>query len=134
MSSAFNWMVASFEFCTTTLRTLVSNHILFAIGVVLIVGYLLGKLADKLKLPVVTGYIIAGILLGESIGNVIELKMVHALRPITEIALGLIALAIGGEFSKSKAEIRWKGSAYTHLFPDRVDLRACFRIINTYRV
>ncbi len=102
MSSTFNWLLTSAEFCMTTLRTLVSHHILFAIGVVLIVGYLLGKLADKLKLPVVTGYIIAGILLGESIGNVIELKMVHALRPITEIALGLIAIAIGGEFSRSK--------------------------------
>jgi len=95
MSSAFNWSVTSIEFCMTALRTLVSHHILFAIGVVLIVGYLLGKLADKLKLPVVTGYIIAGILLGESIGNVIELKMVHALRPITEIALGLLLLQLG---------------------------------------
>lgn len=83
----------------------VSQHILFAIGILLISGYLLGKLAEKLKLPVITGYIVAGILLGESIGSVIELEMVKSLRPITEVALGLIALAIGGEFSRAKLKI-----------------------------
>jgi len=116
MSSAFNWILTATEFSMTTLRTLVSHHILFAIGIVLIVGYILGKVADKLKLPVVTGYIIAGILLGESIGNVIELKMVHALRPITEIALGLIAIAIGGEFSRSKLKSIGKGIIILTLF------------------
>lgn len=87
------------------LRASVSQHILFAIGILLIGGYIVGKLAEKVKLPAITGYIIAGILLGESIGNVIELKMVHSLRPITEAALGLIALTIGGEFSKAKLKI-----------------------------
>lgn len=109
MSSFFSSILNSVDYCLVGLRNLVSHHILFAIGVVLIVGYLLGKLADKLKLPAVTGYIIAGILLGESIGKVIELKMVHALRPITEIALGLIALAIGGEFSRTKLKAIGKG-------------------------
>ena len=87
------------------LRTSISQHVLFAIGILLIAGYLLGKLAEKVKLPVITGYIVAGILLGESIGSVIEFKMVHSLRPITEVALGLIALAIGGEFSRAKLKI-----------------------------
>ena len=84
------------------LRIAVSQHILFAIGILLIAGYILGKVAEKLHLPIITGYIISGILLGESIGAVIELKMVQSLRPITEVALGLIALVIGGEFSKAK--------------------------------
>lgn len=109
MSSFFSSILHGVDFCLVGLRNLVSHHILFAIGVVLIVGYLLGKLADKFKLPAVTGYIIAGILLGESIGKVIELKMVHSLRPITEIALGLIALAIGGEFSRTKLKAIGKG-------------------------
>jgi len=109
MLSFFSLIHNGVDFCLVGLRNLVSHHILFAIGLVLIVGYLLGKLADKFNLPAVTGYIIAGILLGESIGKVIELKMVHALRPITEIALGLIALAIGGEFSRTKLKAIGKG-------------------------
>lgn len=84
------------------LRHTVSEHILFALGFLLLFGYIFGKLAQLVKLPVITGYIISGIILGESLGSIIEIKMVHALRPITEIALGLIALAIGGEFSRSK--------------------------------
>lgn len=98
------------------LRAAVSQHILFAIGILLITGYILGKLAEKVKLPVITGYIIAGILLGESIGAVIELKMVHALRPITEVALGLIALVIGGEFSKVKLKAIGKEVIITTFF------------------
>ncbi|MEA2103561.1 MAG: cation:proton antiporter [Candidatus Cloacimonadota bacterium] len=84
------------------LRHTVSEHILFALGFLLLFGYVFGKLAQKVKLPVITGYIVSGILLGESLGSIIEIKMVHTLRPITEIALGLIALAIGGEFSRAK--------------------------------
>lgn len=33
------------------------------VGIIIIAGFVLGELADKLNLPKVTGYIIAGILL-----------------------------------------------------------------------
>ena len=41
------------------LKELLSNHTLFTIGILLIFGYLLGKLAGKIKLPEITGYIIS---------------------------------------------------------------------------
>ncbi|MBC8525686.1 MAG: cation:proton antiporter [Candidatus Cloacimonetes bacterium] len=97
-------------------REAINGHILLAIGIVLIAGYILGKLAEKVKLPVITGYIIAGILLGESIGSVIEIKMVKSLRPITEVALGLIALVIGGEFSRTKLRAIGKNVVIITLF------------------
>lgn len=87
------------------LQEAAESHILFAIGILLIAGYLFGKLAEKVKLPAITGYIVAGILLGESVGSVIGLHIVESLRPITEVALGIIALAIGAEFSRAKLKI-----------------------------
>lgn len=91
------------------LQGVVESHILFTIGILLIAGYLLGKLAEKVKLPAITGYIVAGILLGESVGSVIELHIVKSLRPITEVALGIIALAVGSEFSRTKLKAIGKG-------------------------
>lgn len=77
--------------------TLVS-HPLFALGFLLFFGYLLGKLAAKVKLPEITGFIIAGLLMGESVLGFVPSHMGESLTTITEVALGLIALTIGGEF------------------------------------
>ena len=89
-------------------REAIGNSTLLAISVILIFGYIFGKIAEKLHLPIVTGYIIAGIVIGESIGRIIELQVVHSLRPITQVALGLIALAIGGEFTRAKLKVLGK--------------------------
>lgn len=75
---------------------------MFAAGLLLAVGYVLGKLAARAKLPEVTGYIIAGVLVGESVTGVFPAKMNESFVIITETALGLIALAIGVEFSAKK--------------------------------
>lgn len=75
---------------------------MFAAGLLLIVGYLIGKLAAKCRLPEITGYIIAGLLVGESVTGIFPREMNESFVIITETALGLIALAIGVEFSASK--------------------------------
>jgi len=102
MDEIINDIYEIFPLLLHQFREAIGNSTLLAISVILIFGYIFGKLAEKFKLPIVTGYIIAGILLGESIGKIIELKVVHSLRPITQVALGLIALAIGGEFTQAK--------------------------------
>lgn len=84
------------------LRDLMSHHGLFSTGALLILGYFLGKLAAWARLPEITGYIIAGLVLGDSVLGVVHQHMSESLRIITEVALGLIALTIGGEFSISK--------------------------------
>jgi len=85
-----------------TLKALLGEHPMFAAGLLLMLGYFIGKLAAKLKLPEVTGYILAGLLVGESVTGIFPSKMNESFVIITETALGLIALAIGVEFSKSK--------------------------------
>jgi Kef-type K+ transport system membrane component KefB len=84
-----------------TLRNTFYDHIVFSLGILLIAGYVLGKLSEKVRLPAITGFIIAGLLLGESFTGIIHVHMVKSLVPITEVALGIIALTIGGEFSSN---------------------------------
>ncbi|MEA1929153.1 MAG: cation:proton antiporter, partial [Candidatus Auribacterota bacterium] len=83
-------------------RDTFNHHIIFAIGILLVVGYYMGKLAEKVRLPAITGYIIAGVLLGDSVTGLIHIEMTDTLRTITQIALGIIAITIGSEFSTNK--------------------------------
>jgi Kef-type K+ transport system membrane component KefB len=84
------------------LRDLLNEHALFAVGVLLVIGYGLGKLAAKVRLPEITGFIIAGIIMGDSVTGVVPHHMGEDLKLVTEVALGLIAITIGGEFYAAK--------------------------------
>lgn len=103
-------------------KQLLSNHPMFVIGILLIFGYILGKLADKIKLPEITGYIISGLLMGDAVFQVIPSH--SDLSIITDVALALIALTIGGEFYITKLKIMGK----------EVLILTIFQIILTYIV
>ncbi len=81
---------------------LFGDHVVFSVGILLLVGYFAGEVAEKIKLPSITGYIITGLILGGSVLRIVPDEMANRLTSITEIALGLIALTIGGEFSINK--------------------------------
>lgn len=74
-------------------------HILFYTGIILISGLIMGKIVSYMKLPEVTGYLIAGVLIGPSILRIIPVEAAKSLNVISEIALGLIAYSIGSEFN-----------------------------------
>ena len=80
------------------LRELLGQHALFSLGILLLLGYLIGKIANRVGLPEVTGYIVAGLLVGESFLGLIPRHMGESLGLVTEVALGMIAITIGGEF------------------------------------
>lgn len=90
------------------LLLLFGEHVVFSVGILLFAGYFAGQLAEWAKLPSITGYIITGLILGDGVLGVVTHDMAHSLTSVTEIALGLIALTIGGEFSITK--IRKYGS------------------------
>lgn len=75
------------------------NEILFDVALLLMAGILCGRLVKKFKLPNVTGYLIAGLLLGPSVFNIISADMVENMNIISDIALGFIAFSIGSEFN-----------------------------------
>lgn len=75
--------------------------ILFPIGLMLLAGLLFGRIAKKLTLPNVTGYIIAGLVLGPYVLGIVSAETASSLSVVSEIALGFIALSIGAEFKLS---------------------------------
>jgi len=72
------------------------------IGIIIIGGFVLGELADKLNLPKVTGYIIAGILLSPPIAPFVPDLFVENTKIVTNISLSIITFSVGGTLSISK--------------------------------
>ena len=75
--------------------------ILFYLSLILLCGLLFGRLVKHLKLPNVTGYLIAGLLLGPYVTGILPADLVSSLDVISEVALGFIAFSIGSEFKLS---------------------------------
>ena len=64
-------------------------------------GLLFGRLAKLIKLPNVTGYLVAGLVLGPHICGVIPAQTVTDFNVISEMALSFIAFTIGCGFKRS---------------------------------
>ncbi|HEX9639863.1 MAG TPA: cation:proton antiporter [Candidatus Krumholzibacteria bacterium] len=68
---------------------------LLTLAIVLLGGVFSGQLARLIRLPRVTGQIVIGVILGPSVLALVDLPAIHALRPVTHFALGLIAVTLG---------------------------------------
>ena len=75
--------------------------IFFYLALILFSGLIFGRLVKHLRLPNVTGYLIAGLLIGPHIFNLIPAVIVSQLDMICEMALAFIAFSIGSEFKLS---------------------------------
>jgi len=69
---------------------------LLVVGIIVLSGFICGELAGRLKLPKVTGYILAGILLNPDISSFIPADFPSHALPVANIALAFIAFFIGG--------------------------------------
>ncbi|MCY6370226.1 cation:proton antiporter [Clostridium ganghwense] len=74
-------------------------HSLYYLGIILFSGMLMGKVVSLFKLPKVTGYLIAGVLIGPSIFNLVPSRAAGKLTVIADAALGFIAYSIGSQFN-----------------------------------
>ena len=63
----------------------------------MLVGFIFGKLAELVKIPAITGYIVAGVLLGPSVFGIIDSNALGSFTVITNVILGVIAYQIGTE-------------------------------------
>ncbi len=95
-----------------------SMSILLCLSIALIAGLLMSRLAKLAKLPAVTAYLVAGILVGPYVLGQIPLsglgftavktengftsEYLHAFSLLSDVALGFIAFAIGNEFRVSQ--------------------------------
>ncbi len=76
-------------------------NILLLIGVAMAAGLLVSRGARAVKLPNVTAFLVAGLVIGPCVAGIISREQAASLGVISEAALGFIAYSIGGEFKLS---------------------------------
>lgn len=97
---------------------------LLEISIALMAGLLMSRVVKPLKLPAVTGYLIAGILIGPyCLGRIglsglgfTSIADVSALSILNDVALGFIAFAIGDEFRLSQLKHTGKQATIIGIF------------------
>jgi Kef-type K+ transport system membrane component KefB len=87
------------------------GSLMFKAGVAIFLAFWGGKLAKKLHLPNVSGYVIVGLLLGPSLslifknyGGFINVENAKAFSFISELTIAFIAFSIGAEFTKKSVQ------------------------------
>ena len=101
---------------------------LLSLAVALVAGLFMSRIVKLLNLPAVTGYLVAGILVGPyCLGNLGQLlgvtglgftsmEYVHSFKIISDVALGFIAFAIGDEFRLSQLKATGKQATVIGIF------------------
>ena len=74
-------------------------NIVLSVGIILFTGYIFGEIAEKLKLPKISGYILAGILLNPDLTGIMSTSFVENTDSLLTISLALITFSIGGALS-----------------------------------
>ena len=74
---------------------------LTSLGLILLLALLAGHLVKVVRIPEVTGYILAGVALGPSLLGWVSAENLQALQVLSEVALGLILFSIGSVFEFS---------------------------------
>ncbi len=77
------------------------STIIIEVVLMIFLSVLFGRLVKLFKMPNVTGYLIAGLLLGPSFFNLVPSSMVSGFKVVSDIALAFIAFSIGSEFNLS---------------------------------
>ena len=72
------------------------------VGIIIGAGFLFGELANKVKLPKVTGYILAGVVLNPKMVGFIPGSFVSDTDLVTNLSLSVIAFSVGGTLLLSK--------------------------------
>lgn len=76
-------------------------NLLFLISIAILFGFVGGRIAQRLKLPGVVGYLIAGLFFGPSFLNVFNDKLLEDMNIFAGFALSLVAFMIGSEMRLS---------------------------------
>ncbi|WP_343208075.1 cation:proton antiporter [Anaerolentibacter hominis] len=80
------------------------NHVsvvLISLSIILFSGFLVTRITKRLKLPNVSGFIIAGILIGPYVFKLVPSIMINGMDFVSDIALAFIAFGVGKFFKFS---------------------------------
>ncbi len=75
---------------------------LASLGLILLFALMIGHLVRFVRIPEVTGYLLAGVLVGPSVLGWVTIRNLEALRVFSEVGIGLILFSIGGVFDIEK--------------------------------
>lgn len=84
---------------------LANANSLLMLAVILVAGTASGGLAKLLRLPSVTGQIVAGILIGPSVLEILSAESLHTFEPLVDFALGLMAVAVGSHLNFKRLRV-----------------------------
>ena len=76
-------------------------HILFLLGLSILLGFAGGRLFERLRIPQVVGFIVVGSILGDSLLGLLKGNLLASFTPIISLALGFIGFMVGGELKVS---------------------------------
>lgn len=69
---------------------------ILAVGLAILLGYVLGEIVRKIGLPRVSGYIVAGLLLNPKITGFVSAGFLESMGTATDFSLAILTFAIGG--------------------------------------
>jgi Kef-type K+ transport system membrane component KefB len=75
---------------------------LVTLGLLLVAALLGGRLAEYLRLPKVTAYLLAGMLVGPGILHCVREEHLHLLEPLTSLAISLVLFNLGCHFPMAR--------------------------------
>jgi len=96
------------------------------VGIIIFTGFIFGEIADKIKLPKVTGYLFAGIVLNPDLFNIIPTDFIDHTSLITNISLSVITFSVGGTLTYARIKKLGKGILFITLFEAEFAFLAVF--------
>lgn len=94
----------------------VEARVILCVAVMLLVGFLLTRITKKMKLPNVTGYLTAGVLIGPYVLGILSPSIIEGMGFLTDIVPALIAFGVGKYLKISKLRKHAKSVLFITFF------------------
>jgi Kef-type K+ transport system membrane component KefB len=108
----------------------------FMLGFALLSAALMGEIVEQIRLPRITGYILAGILFGPYVASFLSPRVLQPLNIFNEMAFAFIGLAAGAELKLATLQGRWKSIVLLILCTTTVvmiGVGSLFFVVESYR-
>lgn len=99
---------------------------LLIVGIIIFTGFIIGEIVSKIKLPKITGYILAGIMLNPELFHIIPKNFIEHTSVITNIALSFITFSVGGTLLYHRIKKLGKGIISITIFEAEFAFLAVF--------
>ena len=103
--------------------------VIISLAIIIIAGFLMSRLTKLCKLPNVTGYILAGILIGPYVLNIIPSSIIPSFNFLTDIAVAFIAFGVGKYINLSVLKKEGKKALVLTLFESLISAGLIFLLL-----